>query len=135
MSKKLQLFLSKFLSTSGQSLSKWGYPFIEVQHLKSTDWGQDLFRELWDHSLVLQDSIKFLEGLIMFSYSKCLPHVSRCIAGQSCSKLLSFSNSWEKFKIFLPSFLRYFDWKSCILLCKQILCSKDKFSFEYWHVF
>ena len=30
--------------------------------LESIDRGQDLFREHWDHSLVFQDSIKFLEG-------------------------------------------------------------------------
>ena len=41
--------------------------------LESIDRGQDLFREHWDHSLVFQDSIKFLEGLIMYSCSKLLP--------------------------------------------------------------
>ena len=48
--------------------------------LESIDRGKDLFREHWDHSLVFQDSIKLLEGLIMYSYSKCLPHPSRWIA-------------------------------------------------------
>ena len=38
--------------------------------LDSIDRGQDLFRELWDHLLVFQDSSKFLEGLIMYSCSK-----------------------------------------------------------------
>ena len=51
--------------------------------LESIDRGQDLFREHWDHLLVFQDSIKFLEGLIMYSYSKCLLHPSRWIAGLS----------------------------------------------------
>ena len=41
--------------------------------LDSTDRGRDLFREHWDHSLVFQDSIQFLEGLIMYSCSKFLP--------------------------------------------------------------
>ena len=54
---------------------------------------QDLFRH-WDHhSLVFQYSLKVLEGLIMYSYSKCLPHPSRWIAGLSVWKLLSFGNS------------------------------------------
>ena len=35
--------------------------------LDSTDRGQDLFREHWDHSLAFQDAIKFLEGLIVYS--------------------------------------------------------------------
>ena len=61
--------------------------------LESIDRGQDLFREHWDHSLVFQDSIKLLEGLIMYSYSKCLPHPSRWIAELSVWKLLSFGNS------------------------------------------
>ena len=34
--------------------------------LDSVDRGQDLFRENWDHSLVFQDFIKFLEDLIMY---------------------------------------------------------------------
>ena len=61
--------------------------------LDSIDRGQDLFRELWDHLLVFQDSSKFLEGLIMYSYSKYLPHPSRWIAGLSIWNLLSFRNS------------------------------------------
>ena len=44
-----------------------------ISALDSIDRGRDLFREHWDHSLVFQDSIKFLEGLIMYSYSKCIP--------------------------------------------------------------
>ena len=47
------------------------------------DRGRGPFREHWDHSLVFQDSIKFLEGLIMYSSSKCLSHPSRWIAGLS----------------------------------------------------
>ena len=35
--------------------------------LDSIDRGRDLLREHWNHSLVLQDSIKFLEDLIMYS--------------------------------------------------------------------
>ena len=35
--------------------------------LDSIDSGRDFFREHWDHSLVFQDSIKFLEVLIMYS--------------------------------------------------------------------
>ena len=31
--------------------------------LDSIDSGRDLLREHWDHSLVVQDSSKFLEGL------------------------------------------------------------------------
>ena len=38
--------------------------------LDSIDWGRDLLREHWDHSLVFQDSSKFLEGLTMYSCSK-----------------------------------------------------------------
>ena len=49
--------------------------------LESIDRGQDLFREHWDNSLVFQDSTKFLESFIMYSYSKCLPHPTRWIAG------------------------------------------------------
>ena len=56
--------------------------------------GRDPLREYWDHSLVFQGSIKFLEGLIMYSCSKCLPHPSRWIAGLSIwRKPLSFCNS------------------------------------------
>ena len=42
--------------------------------LNSTDRGKDLSREHWhwDHSLLFQDSIKFLEGLIMYSCLKYL---------------------------------------------------------------
>ena len=58
--------------------------------LDSNDRGQDLFREHWNHSLVVQDSIKFLESLIMNSCSKCLDRSSRWIAGLSVWKLLSF---------------------------------------------
>ena len=103
--------------------------------LESIDRGQDLFREHWDHSLVFQDSIKFLEGLIMHLYSKCLPYPSRWIAGLSIWKLSNFGNSWEKFKIFSSFLFEVFWSKSCILSCKWILCSKDEFSFEYWHLF
>ena len=94
--------------------------------LDSIDRERDLFGEHWDHSLVFQDSIKFLEGLNMYSCSNWLllplqmdswtkrleayPHPSRWIAGLSVRKLLSFCNSREKFKIFIPSFLRCFDW-------------------------
>ena len=60
--------------------------------LESIDRGQDLFREHWDRSLVFQDSIKFLEDLIMYLYLKCLLHPSRWIAGLSVWKLLSFGN-------------------------------------------
>ena len=35
--------------------------------LDSIERGRDLFRGHWDHSLVFQDSIKFLKGLIMYS--------------------------------------------------------------------
>ena len=35
--------------------------------LELIDWGQDLFKEHWDHSLIFQNSIKFLQGLIMYS--------------------------------------------------------------------
>ena len=42
--------------------------------LESTDRGQDLFREHMDHSLVFQDSINFLENLIMYLHSKYSPH-------------------------------------------------------------
>ena len=38
--------------------------------LDSIDSGRDLFREHWDHSLVVQDSSKFLEGLTIYSCSK-----------------------------------------------------------------
>ena len=34
--------------------------------LESIDSGKDLLREHWDDSLVFQDSIKFLVGLIMY---------------------------------------------------------------------
>ena len=64
--------------------------------LDSIDRGRDPFRERCDHSLIFQDSIKFLEGLIVYSCSKCLPHPSRWIAGLSVWKLLSFCNSREK---------------------------------------
>ena len=77
--------------------------------LDSIGRGQDLFREHWDHSLVFKDSIKFLEGLITYSCSKCLPHYSRWIAGLSVWKLLFFFKTKEKFKNFLPSIFRYFD--------------------------
>ena len=40
--------------------------------LNSVDSGQDLFRKHWDHSLVFQVSIKFLECLIMYSCPVCL---------------------------------------------------------------
>ena len=95
--------------------------------LESTDRGQDLFWEHWDHSLVFQDSIEFLEGLIMHSYSKWLPHPSRCIAGLSAGKLLSFGNSWEKLKIFLPSFLRYFDWNHAFYYVNKFSVLKMNF--------
>ena len=36
------------------------------------DWGKELSREHWGHSLVFQDSIKFLQGLIMYSCLKYL---------------------------------------------------------------
>ena len=77
--------------------------------LDSIGRGQDLFREHWDHSLVFKDSIKFLEGLITYSCSKCLRHYSRWIAGLSVWKLLSLFKPGEKFKNFLPSIFRYFD--------------------------
>ena len=89
--------------------------------------GTDLFREHWDHSLVFQDSMKFLEGLIMHSYSKCLPHPSRWIAGLSVWKLLSFGNSWEKCKIFLPFFLRYFDWNHAFYYVNKFSVLKMNF--------
>ena len=97
--------------------------------LDSIDRGQDLLRELWDHLLVFQDSSKFLEGLIMYSCSKYLPYPSRWLAGLSIWNLLSFRNSWEKFKILFPSFLRYFDWyhMHLIWLRKYKFCSKDEF--------
>ena len=95
--------------------------------LESIDRRQDLFREHWDHSLVFQDSIKRLEGLIMYSYSKCLPHPSRWIAGLSVWKLLSFGNSWEKFKIFLPFFLRYFDWNHAFYYVNKFSILKMNF--------
>ena len=38
--------------------------------LDSIDSGRDLLREHWDHSLVVQDSSKFLEGLTIYSCSK-----------------------------------------------------------------
>ena len=41
--------------------------------LESIDRGQDLFREHWDHSLVFQDSIEFLEGLIVFIFKMLTP--------------------------------------------------------------
>ena len=72
--------------------------------------GRDLLREHWSHSLVFQDSSKFLEGLITHSCSKYLSYPSGWIAGLSIWKLLPFCNSWGKFKILLPPFLRYFDW-------------------------
>ena len=78
--------------------------------LDLTDRGRDLSREHWHYSLVFQDSIKFLDDLIMYSCSKCLPYHCRWIAGLSFWKLWYFCNSWEKLKILLPSFLRYFDW-------------------------
>ena len=39
--------------------------------LDSIDREQNLFIEYWNHLLVFQDSIKVLEGLIMYSCSKC----------------------------------------------------------------
>ena len=41
--------------------------------LDSIDRRRDLPREHWDHSLVIQYSIKFLKGLIMYSCLKYLP--------------------------------------------------------------
>ena len=69
--------------------------------LDSIDRGRDPFREHWDHLLVFQDSIKLLEGLIVYSCAKYLPHSSGWTAGRSVWKLLYFYNSREKF-LFLP---------------------------------
>ena len=35
--------------------------------------GTRSFQSDWDHSLIFQNSIKFLQGLIMYSYSKFSP--------------------------------------------------------------
>ena len=43
--------------------------------IDSIDRGRDILRQHWNHSLVFQDSIKFLEGLIMHSCSKSLPPI------------------------------------------------------------
>ena len=66
--------------------------FDWTSEINSIDRGRDIFRQHWNHSLVFisQDSIKFLDGLIMHSCSKSLPHSSRWITGLSLSKLLSF---------------------------------------------
>ena len=109
MSEKFQLFVQIFVYVRPEFV--WmRLPLDWNSALDSIDRGRDPFREHWDHSLVFQDSIKFLEGLIMYSYSKCLPLPSRWIAGLSVWKLLSFGNFWENSKIFIRSFLRYFDW-------------------------
>ena len=68
------MFVQIFVSTYGLSLSKWSEPLIQIQH----NLEQDLFREHWDHLLVFQNSI--LEGLNMYSCSKCLAHLFRGIA-------------------------------------------------------
>ena len=73
-------------------------------------WGTRSFREHWDHSLVFQDSIKLLEGLIMYSYSKILPPPFQMDSWTKHLQVLSFCNSWKKFKVLLSFFLRYFDW-------------------------
>ena len=59
----------------------------------SIDRGPDPFREHWNPSLVVQNSIKILEGLIMHSCLKCLSQLSRWIAERSVWKRLSFCNS------------------------------------------
>ena len=98
--------------------------------LDTIDRGQDLFRKHWDHLLVSQDSIKFLESLIMYLCRKCLAHPSRWIAGLM-SGIFNLFIILEKFKILLP-FLFEVLIVSCIyFLCKDEFCSKDEFSFEY----
>ena len=72
--------------------------------LESIDRGQDLFREHWDHSLVFQDSINFLEGLIMYSCSDCLVNSSRWIAGLPSGSFYPFVILEKNFKFF---FLRF----------------------------
>ena len=79
--------------------------FDWTSEINSIDRGRDIFRQHWNHSLVFisQDSIKFLDGLIMHSCSKSLP------------PLLQMDN-WIKpleafifLLFFLPSFLRCLD--------------------------
>ena len=99
------------------------------------DRGRDFFREYWDHSLVFQDPINFLESFIMYSCSKCLVHPFRWIDGLSDCMLLSFCHSWGNLKFFSLSFLGFFGLiVSCIWLCKDEFCSKAEFSCEYWHL-
>ena len=72
--------------------------------LDSIDRGRDPFREHWDHSLVFQDSIKFLEGLIMYSSSECLVHSSRWIAGLASGSFYPFVILEKNIKFFFLPF-------------------------------
>ena len=69
----------------------------------------------------------FLESLIMYSCSKRLAHPFRWISWTMCL-VSSLSHSRGNYKFFSLSFLRYFGLIiSCILLCKDEICSKDDF--------
>ena len=104
INEKFQLCLSKYCLLRVRVCLDEANPWLEFSIRLNWYGARSSQRALHHHSLLYQDSIKFLESLFMYSCSKCLPHPSRWIAGLSIWKLLYFCNSWEKFKIFLPSF-------------------------------
>ena len=70
--------------------------------LDSIDRWQDLFKEYWDHSLVFQDSIKFLEELnYVFMSKKSSPHL-QMDSWTKCLEAFIFLSFLRNFKILLP---------------------------------
>ena len=105
-------------------------PWLESS-MDSIDRGRNFFREDWDHSLVFQDSIKFLERLIMYSFSNAYPPLQMGSWTKRVN-ILSFV-ILEKISNFSSFLFDVFWLISCIWSCKYKFCCKNKFSFEYWH--
>ena len=66
--------------------------------------GQNHFRKHWDHSVVFQDSINFLQNLSTYSFSKCLRTPLHMNNWAKCLEVFIFLTFLWKFKILL-SFL------------------------------
>ena len=76
--------------------------------LDLTDSRQDLFRKYWDHSLVFQDSIKFLEELnyvLMFEMPS--PHL-QIYSWIKCLEAFVFLSFLRTLKILLPFLFEVF---------------------------
>ena len=91
------------------------------------DRGRDLFREHWDHSLIFQYSIKFLEELVLYSCPKYLAHPSGWKAGLM---ILCFCHSSENFKLLSLSLLKCFGLIICIWLGKDEFRSADEYFYK-----